>query len=118
MLGALIGEVGIQYDFLKTLLKEPGDQHTEDDPAKTTILAVGFADLDANFCNTFTHFSLAGFTDQSLIFFQDQATITQSCNYFFHSGTKPQGKACMSHHGTIIPPGSKLLRIRCYRITN
>ena len=37
---------------------------------------------------------------------------------FFLSGTKPQGKACMSHHGTIIPPGSELLRIRCYRITN
>ena len=74
--------------------------------------------FDTDFRNAFTHFSIAGFSNQSLVFFQNQTAITQSCNYFFHSGTKPQGKACMRHHGTIIPPHGKLCRVSRHSIPN
>ena len=83
MLCSKVGEVRIQDDILKALLKEPRDQHTKDNPTKTAVLTIGFADFNANFRNRFTHFSVAGFTDQPPTFFQDQATITQSCDYFF-----------------------------------
>ena len=56
-----------------------------------------------------TYITIIALTNQAAIFLNDQAPPAKSFYDFTFSGSYPIGKTCVSHDGTIIPPGGKLL---------
>ena len=75
MLRPQVRQIGVQDNFTKSVFKQPGNQHAEDDTAKPSVLTVGFSDFAADFRSSIICFPVASFTDQPTVLFQNQPSV-------------------------------------------
>ena len=117
MLGAFIGQIGIQQDFLIAVFAEQRlDKQAQNDLSQPFVLHGSIADFDADLADARLDITVVHFTDQLSPIF-DHVTVVfgvgipDLCDDLFYSNTQSVGKACVRHHAAIVPPCAELFCI-------
>ena len=118
MLGPRVLQICVEHDFGIAVSEQPSDQQTQDFSAHTSVLTIGFADLDADFGRAGLHLAIIALADQTVTFLNDQTTLSKPFGNFGLGGPHAIGEACVCHHGAIVPPSGQLFGVGSLGLTN